>query len=405
MESGEFGGRHRPVAGSVALAEDRRDDHEVTVVIGGVGEHVLDRQRRTGHVLAQDVLQFDRLCGRRDVIGLELRQDRVLVQDVVELSLEQGDLVVGQAQSRKMGDMFDIGAREGGHAPDDSRDMPAPRLRPMTAADIEPAAAAILADDWGDRRTWFGFAVGNPRCRVFVATTDAGEVVGTGVATINGPVAWIGTVWVAPAWRGQGLGRALTQAPIDAADAAGCRTLVLVATEAGRPMYERIGFQVQTWYRTLEAPGLGGADATAHGMPTVRAWRPADQDAVAALDRAVTGEDRRHLLEAFATPDSARVVVGDDDRPRGFVIRATWGGGATIAPDIDDALAILAARRAAYPADRRVRAGIVLENDAGAAALEEAGWTEAWRAPRLIRGEPITWRPSGIWGQFNHAVG
>jgi hypothetical protein len=109
VESGEFGGRHRPVAGSVALAEDRRDDHEVTVVIGGVGEHVLDRQRRTGHVLAQDVLQFDRLCGRRDVIGLELRQDRVLVQDVVELSLEQGDLVVGQAQSRKMGDMFDIG--------------------------------------------------------------------------------------------------------------------------------------------------------------------------------------------------------------------------------------------------------------------------------------------------------
>ncbi|MDH4141715.1 MAG: hypothetical protein OEV61_03800, partial [Chloroflexota bacterium] len=71
----------------------------------------------------------------------------------------------------------------------------------------------------------------------------------------------------------------------------------------------------------------------------------------------------------------------------------------------DDALAILAARRAAYPADRRVRAGIVLENDAGAAALEEAGWTEAWRAPRLIRGEPITWRPTGIWGQFNHAVG
>ena len=27
----------------------------------------------------------------------------------------------------------------------------------MTDADVEPAAHAILADDWGDRRAWFEF--------------------------------------------------------------------------------------------------------------------------------------------------------------------------------------------------------------------------------------------------------
>jgi hypothetical protein len=47
----------------------------------------------------------------------------------------------------------------------------------------------------------------------------------------------------------------------------------------------------------------------------------------------------------------------------------------------------------------------LLENEAGADALEARGWTEAWRAPRLIRGEPIDWRPDAIWGQFNHAMG
>jgi GNAT superfamily N-acetyltransferase len=275
----------------------------------------------------------------------------------------------------------------------------------MTAADIEPAALAILADDWGDRRAWFEFAVTHPQCRVFVVDDGEGAILGTGVATLNGPVAWIGTIWVAPAARGNGLGRALTLAPIEAAETAGCRTLVLVATQAGRPLYERLGFEIQSWYRTMEATGLASPSDAPRGS-VVRAYRPDDIHAMAALDRAATGEDRRHLLEAFATAGGTRVLVGRDDEPRGFIIRAPWGGGATVAETVDDALAILDARRAAAGgSDRRVRCGILLENEAGAAALEADGWTEAWRAPRLVRGDPLDWRPERIWGQFNHALG
>src|SRR6187551_671257 len=101
--------------------------------------------------------------------------------------------------------------------------MPTPRLRPMTPADLEPAVAGILADDWGDRSAWFAFALEHPACQVLVADLD-GEVVGTGVATLNGPVAWIGTIWVAAAHRRHGLGRALTVATLDLAESAGCAT-------------------------------------------------------------------------------------------------------------------------------------------------------------------------------------
>jgi len=274
----------------------------------------------------------------------------------------------------------------------------------MMTADIEPAVTAILADDWGDRRAWFEFAVAHSACRVFVAEDDDGAIVGTGVVTINGPVAWIGTIWVAPSARGRGLGRVLTEAPIAEAEGAGCQTLVLVATDAGQPLYERLGFTVQTWYRTMEAPGLADA-SNDKGGAVVRVFRSDDLDAMAHLDRAATGEDRRHLLDTFAGPDTTMVVVGEGDRPTGFVIRAPWGGGATIAPRTNDALAILRARRIAAGPDRRVRAGILLENEAGAAALIGDGWTEAWRAPRLVRGRPLDWRPDHIWGQFNHALG
>jgi GNAT superfamily N-acetyltransferase len=285
--------------------------------------------------------------------------------------------------------------------------VPLPRLRPMRPADVAPAVAAILADEWGDRREWFDFALASAACSAFVAEAEDGSIAGTGVVTRNGPVAWIGTIWVAPAYRRHGLGHELTQATIDVAEAAGCRTLLLVATTRGRTLYERMGFEVGTWYRTMQAPTSPPDPTPTPAGSTAARLRPFRQDdleAIVSLDRAATGEVRGTVIAELAGPTGAR-VLDDDDGLAGFVIRAPWGGGATVAPRIDDAMAILAARRLASTSGRPVRCGVLLENETGAAALEAAGWTEAWRAPRLIRGDPLDWHPGWIWGQFNHAMG
>src|SRR5918993_967109 len=127
---------------------------------------------------------------------------------------------------------------------------PTPRIRPMTAADAEPAGAAITADGWGDRGSWFAYVAATSTAHGFVAEAADGAIVGTAVAAIHGPVAWIGTIWVQTPFRAHGLGGVLTDIAIDAAERAGCVTQLLVATDAGRPLYERRGFEVQTWYRT-----------------------------------------------------------------------------------------------------------------------------------------------------------
>jgi len=270
----------------------------------------------------------------------------------------------------------------------------------MTPADADATADAIQRANWGGRHVKMAFVARHPECRAFVADAG-GTIVGSGVTTINGPVAWIGTIWVDPAWRGRGLGTALTQATIEAGEDAGCRALVLVATDAGRPLYERFGFEVQAHYRILEAPGL----AIGAAEPRVRSYRPADLPAITALDAAATGENRAHLLAAFAAPETTRCVDRADGRLGGFVLRAPWGGGATIAPDSDDALAILRARQLATGAGKRVRAGLLDSNTVGIGRLEAAGWSFAWGAPRMIRGEMPAWQPDAIWGQFDHAVG
>jgi predicted N-acetyltransferase YhbS len=279
--------------------------------------------------------------------------------------------------------------------------MPSPTIRPMVPADVDQITELFLREDWGDRRRYLEFVIGHPETRPFAADAD-GVVVGTGVVSLNGPVAWIGTIFVDPAWRRGGVGLELTRATMDAADEAGCRTLVLVATDAGRPMYERLGFEVQTWYRILEAPGLPGGTPI---DPRIRPYRETDLAEMAALDGEATGEDRTHLLRAFAGEKTSRVLEAGSGGLAGFVVRGPWGGGATIAPRIDDARAILDARRVAQGLDGRVRAGLLAENEAGIEHLLAKGWTDAWRAPRLVRGDPIAWHPEAIWGQFNHAFG
>jgi GNAT superfamily N-acetyltransferase len=281
-----------------------------------------------------------------------------------------------------------------------------PALRPMLPADVDAATEMILGNDWGVRREWLALAATQPACVPMVADED-GRIVGTGVGTTNGPAGWIGTIFIEPAWRGQGLGRAITQAIIDRLESAGCRTLVLVATAEGRRLYERMGFEVQTRYRILEATGLPSPGGVTTERPggSVRAFRAEDLDAMLAIDRDGTGEDRAHVLRRLATPETARVATGPDGAIEGFVIRAPWGGGATVARTIGAAQDLIVARRLTAGPGGRVRVGLLEENADGLARLAELGFRDQWSAPRMIRGAPLAWHPERIWGQFNHAMG
>ncbi len=277
----------------------------------------------------------------------------------------------------------------------------------MVAADIPGVMAAIERGKWRARTPWLEFVVSQPECHPVVAELD-GAPIGTGIGTANGPAGWIGTIFVVPERRGLGLGRALTEAVIDRLDAAGCRSLVLVATDEGRRLYERMAFEVETRYHVLEVPGLPADAPPAPGTGwsgRVEAFEPPDLGAVAVLDREATGEDRRHALARFAAPETAKVARDEHGALAGFVVRATWGGGATIARSPAVGLAILDARRRASGPDGVVRLGVMEENEAGLAALRGKGVTESWSAPRMVRGEPLAWRPDWVWGQFNFGMG
>lgn len=120
-------------------------------------------------------------------------------------------------------------------------------MRAMTAGDV-PAAASVGAEvGWPGRERRFEFYVGHPFCEAVAAEVD-GEVVGVGFGTRKGAVGWIGLVCVRPGYQGCGIGRALTECVARRLENLGCRMLVLTATGAGRPLYERLGLSTETQY-------------------------------------------------------------------------------------------------------------------------------------------------------------
>jgi predicted N-acetyltransferase YhbS len=275
-------------------------------------------------------------------------------------------------------------------------------IRPMTPGDVEAASAVLLRGDFGDRRGFFEWSMTQPTVTPFVAEA-AGRIVGTGVASVHGPGGWVGVIFVDPSRRRSGLGRRITETVIDHLEASGVRSMVLIASPMGRPLYEQLGFRVFERQVRFTIDGL--PPEAAPPDPRVRAFEPGDLAAVLRLDREATGEDRAAIIRELVTPETAIVAVGENGEVRGYLARSPWRGGAVIAPDPDDALRLLERRRSATGVSGKAGAGVLSSNEAGRARLRAAGWAEEPGGVRMLRGEPLDWNPNAIYGQFNGALG
>jgi GNAT superfamily N-acetyltransferase len=252
-----------------------------------------------------------------------------------------------------------------------------------------------------------GFARARLGGEVVVAEAG-GELAGVAAGALFAATGWVGGVAVLPASRRVGLGRALTEAIVEFLEGRGATTVLLHATALGRPVYERLGFVPETPYRTLSGPTLARRPRSTGGPPRrspgplreapVRAAQAGDLAAVAALDRAATGEDRRRLLTTLWP--AGGLVASAAGRPLGFHLPSPWrSGGATIAADPGAGLALLDAVRAA-PGDE-VAISVPTANSTAIDALEAAGFTDVYRTIRMYRGPHVPWDPAALFGAHN----
>lgn len=119
------------------------------------------------------------------------------------------------------------------------------------------------------------------------------EIIGT-VTTVRYETqfAWIGMMLVAPAQRGQGIGKQLMRLALAALADVDC--VRLDATPAGEPLYRQLGFVEERQLQRM----LGRALALPSLVPAleIRPLCVADLPEVAAWDRQLFGADRQVLL-------------------------------------------------------------------------------------------------------------
>lgn len=266
-------------------------------------------------------------------------------------------------------------------------------IRPATDREV-PLAVDVL------RRAGFGTQVArllefprrSPDGTILVAEGTAGGVVGVACCAAFATSGWIGALGVAPEARRRGLGAALTEAAVRWLRARGSRTVLLYATEAGRPVYERLGFVAED--RAVAWRGVAGA------APPVDLQRLADSDRprLRALDQAVTGERRDNVLDTIH-PLAGVAVGGGPHGISGWAIASPWGAGTAIAALAPETGVALMAAATAGPA-----AGTLIVPDVNHAASDAL---RAWRfvrlndALRMRLGPEVGWQPTQQFGLFN----
>jgi GNAT superfamily N-acetyltransferase len=259
------------------------------------------------------------------------------------------------------------------------------QLRLMTSADVPSGLRLSAQAGWNQTEADWRRALDLQPDGCFVAEWD-GAPAGTTTTCVFGDVAWIAMVLVEPALRGRGIGMALLRHALAFLDGQGIATVRLDATPQGQPLYERLGFAADFRIARYEAV-LEANDAAV----CVEAGLPGQWEAMAALDRGVTGVDRRELLfRLFATePQTVRVAL-QDDAVSGFIVartghRAVHLGPCIAPPEVSPLLLVDAWGR--YPG-QRVYVDIPVENTTATRLAEAQGFTIQRYLTRMTRGTP-----------------
>lgn len=200
-------------------------------------------------------------------------------------------------------------------------------VRQIGAEDLPAAHGLSVQLNWPHRlEDWRFFdSLGTG----FGAYTQAGELAGTAYCWPHSDMlATLGMVIVSSSLQGKGVGAALTRAAIDAA---GARSIQLNATEAGFPLYEKLGFVPVGTIQQHQGVIAAAPEAPRENGMKTRPIEKTDEAAIGRLDAAAVGTGRSRLLASLMSFAEGRMLE-EDGKPAGFALIRPFGRGRLIGP-------------------------------------------------------------------------
>jgi GNAT superfamily N-acetyltransferase len=283
-----------------------------------------------------------------------------------------------------------------------------PAIQPLTYDLLDEADRILMAAFRPpSRREELAFYLSLKPNSWLVATID-GTVVGLGGVTGYGPFSWLGLMAVDPAMQRRGIGQALVEALIARAQELGSSAVLLDASDAGAPVYARLGFVVDDHVRvytreTQTAPLEGNPEATRRVTPLAQD----DLPALVEFDARYFGGSREALLAAsfqlyadriFATRDASGALTG-------YIVAQEQRLGPWVAATLEAAEALLA-HALSLPYSEALSVLVPALNRDATELLERSGFSYT-RELRHMRygGEPALQRRERLYGQASFAIG
>ncbi len=263
-------------------------------------------------------------------------------------------------------------------------------IEPLTAKDLE-CVTVLQPEGWGDILPSIQSYCASDFCYPLKATVD-GAIVGIGTAIVHGKTAWLAHIIVHKDYRNKGIGTTVTKSLVDLVTTTSCKTILLLATTLGEPVYRKFGFQVEAQYLFFDHGTLPPADKSPH----IIEYHSQYEDVIFKLDCKVSGEDRKRLLKEHYAESQLFVEHGE---LIGFYA-ATLGEGLIVAEDCNAGFELMKLK---FTNNKNFC--IPENNEAGINFLTRHGFKECRKASRMILGEKIVWDGKKLYSRIGGNLG
>ena len=261
----------------------------------------------------------------------------------------------------------------------------------ITPEDL-PAIKKLQPEDWGDIIPDMEFYLHYPFCNPVKATLD-GRIVGIGTSIIFEGTAWLAHIIVGPSFRNKGIGGGMVHHLLETVREKSIETCLLIATDFGKPVYLKAGFNIVCDYLFFERK-----------EPWIKC--PVSENVVLfhedyriniyEMDKKMTGENRIPLLSDFL---KNAILYVENDALMGYYI-----------PDLKEGLIVAQTDKAGLElmtlkystVDRAVLPSL---NTAGCQFLIQHGFIQTKTGTRMVYGKNTDWKPAMLYSRIGGNLG
>ena len=255
-----------------------------------------------------------------------------------------------------------------------------------------PEIRTLQPEDWGDIIPDMEFYLRYPFCNPIKATFD-GRIVGIGTTIIFDHTAWLAHIIVGTSFRNKGYGGELVHYLLEKVQQDSIETILLIATDLGKPVYVKAGFNIVCEYLFFkrEKPWTNYPVSD-----NIVMFQEEYRIKIYELDKKMSGENRIPLLTDYL---KSSILYVDHGSVVGYFI-PDLKEGLIVADSIHAGLELMNLKYSKVD-----KAVLPSGNIAGCDFLRQRGFIQTKIGTRMVYGKNTDWKPTMLYSRIGGNLG